>query len=162
MGEQQKRVSLNVMPDAEKLSKQLERTEQNQQTRSADNNPGNHDSEPPTPDKLLPPADWPIERKLLHGKIVAVLKTIYDPEIPVDIFELGLIYNIDISGDNAAKIRMTLTAPGCPVAGQIVEEVENKVENIPEIKEATVELVWDPPWTRDRMSEAARLHLGLW
>ena len=78
------------------------------------------------------------------------------------IFELGLIYNIDISGDNAAKIRMTLTAPGCPVAGQIVEEVENKVENIPEIKEATVELVWDPPWTRDRMSEAARLHLGLW
>jgi FeS assembly SUF system protein len=156
MSEERKKVSLNVVPDAEKMARKLEQTENTHKAQSQQSDPANSEG-----DMLLPPADWPIERKLLHGKIVAVLKSVYDPEIPVDIYELGLIYNIDISADNAVRVRMTLTAPGCPVAGELVAEVENKVENIPEVKEASVDLVWDPPWTRERMSEAARLHLGL-
>lgn len=159
MSEQQKKVSLNVVPDPEKLANVVNRAE-NSRPNAAHNGTSSAD-EATGPEKLLPPADWPIERKLLYGKIIGALKTVYDPEIPIDIFELGLIYHIEISPENAAVIRMTLTAPGCPVAGQLVEEVENKVENIPEIREARVDLVWEPPWTRERMSEAARLHLGL-
>jgi FeS assembly SUF system protein len=96
----------------------------------------------------------------LFGKIIAALKTVYDPEIPVDIYELGLIYKIDITPENAVKIRMTLTAPACPVADMLVREVELKVEAIPEVSDSNVELVWDPPWGKDRMSEVARMHLG--
>ncbi len=154
--ESRKKLSLNVLPDAEKLSRIVDRAERNQQNHADDSA-----SDGVSASTLLPPADWPIERKLLHGKIAAVLKTIYDPEIPVDIYELGLIYNIDITPENKATIRMTLTAPGCPVADQLLREVESKVEAIPEIAEASVDLVWDPPWSRDRMSEAARMHLGL-
>lgn len=102
-----------------------------------------------------------IEQKLLEGKVIAALKSIYDPEIPIDIYELGLIYDIEIDPERNVHIRMTLTAPGCPVAGTLPGEVERKVENIPEVKGATVELVWDPPWSKDMMSEAALLQLGL-
>jgi FeS assembly SUF system protein len=102
-----------------------------------------------------------IEKKLLEGKIIAALSTVYDPEIPVNIYELGLIYAIHIDDENNAKIVMTLTAPACPVAGTLPLEVERKVESIDEIRKATVELVWEPPWTRDMMSESALLALGM-
>lgn len=93
--------------------------------------------------------------------IVEALKTVFDPEIPVDIYELGLIYDIDIPEDGAVKIKMTLTAPGCPVAGTLPVEVKNKVESVPGVASADVELVWDPAWNPSMMSEAARLQLGM-
>ncbi len=97
----------------------------------------------------------------LEERIVEVLQTVYDPEIPVNIHELGLIYGIEIDEGGNVEIRMTLTAPGCPVAGAIVQEVEFKVGQIPGVTTCRVDLVWDPPWTMDRMSEAARLQLGM-
>ncbi len=102
-----------------------------------------------------------LSRKLMEGKIIEILRTIYDPEIPVNIYDLGLIYDISVSDDNAVEIRMTLTAPGCPVAGDIVAEVHAKLQAMEEVKSAEVDLVWDPPWSRDMMSEAAQLDLGL-
>jgi len=102
-----------------------------------------------------------IERKLLAGKVIAAISEVYDPEIPVNVYELGLIYNIDISPDNVVKIKMTLTAPGCPVAGSLPADVARHVEAVPEVREAEVELVWEPTWTKDRMSEAALLQLGM-
>ena len=101
-----------------------------------------------------------IEFKLLEGKIIEALCQVYDPEIPVNIYELGLIYGIEIAADKSVKIRMTLTAPGCPVAGSLPGEVGRKVEEIDEVKEAEVELVWEPPWDKSKMSEAAQLQLG--
>ena len=103
-----------------------------------------------------------IEYKLLEGKVIAALSSVYDPEIPVNIYELGLIYKIDIDAEKNVNIRMTLTAPACPVAGTLPGEVEKKVEEIDEVKKATVELVWDPPWSRDMMSETALLQLGMY
>jgi len=101
------------------------------------------------------------DQRVLHDKIVAALQTVFDPEIPLNIYDLGLIYKLAIDPANAVKVEMTLTAPGCPVAGSIVAEVKRKIEGIPEVPKVDVELVWDPPWTRDRLSEAARLELGL-
>jgi FeS assembly SUF system protein len=103
-----------------------------------------------------------IEYKLLEGKVIAALSSVYDPEIPVNIYELGLIYKIDIDAEKNVKILMTLTAPACPVAGTLPGEVEKKVESIDEVTKATVELVWDPPWSRDMMSESALLQLGMY
>jgi FeS assembly SUF system protein len=97
----------------------------------------------------------------LEGRIVEELRTIYDPEIPVDIYSLGLVYELELDKAGRARIRMTLTAPGCPVAGDLVEEVQRKVSAVPGVTDAEVELVWDPPWTPSRMSEAARLMLDL-
>lgn len=97
----------------------------------------------------------------LGEKIVRVLKTIYDPEIPVDIYELGLIYDVLVNEDNEVKILMTLTSPNCPVAETLPVEVEEKVKSINEIKDAEVEITFDPPWTQDLMSEEAKLELGL-
>jgi len=97
----------------------------------------------------------------LESAIIAVLRTCYDPEIPVDIYELGLIYGIDIEPSGEVKIRMTLTSPGCPVAGSLPGEVEQKVSSVPGVTTAKVELVWDPPWCMDLMSEAAKLQLGM-
>ena len=96
----------------------------------------------------------------LEPAIVSTLKTIYDPEIPVDIYELGLVYGIEVGREGDVTVRMTLTAPACPAAGQLPVEVEDKVRGIPGVRSARVELVWDPPWTLERMSEAARLRLG--
>jgi FeS assembly SUF system protein len=96
----------------------------------------------------------------LEEAIVAALKTVYDPEIPVDIYELGLIYDVDVDGDKV-KVRMTLTSPACPVAGSLPGEVEQKVQGVPGVEQAEVELVWDPPWNPGMMSEAARLELGM-
>ncbi len=96
----------------------------------------------------------------LGDKIIAVLKEIYDPEIPVDIYELGLIYDVLVNEDNEAKILMTLTSPNCPVAETLPIEVEEKVKTLPEIKDAEVEITFDPPWSQDLMSEEAKLELG--
>ncbi len=97
----------------------------------------------------------------LGEKIVKVLKTIYDPEIPVDIYELGLIYDVLVNEDNEVKILMTLTSPNCPVAETLPVEVEEKVKSLNAIKDAEVEITFDPPWTQDLMSEEAKLELGL-
>ena len=102
-----------------------------------------------------------IERKLIEGKVIEALREVYDPEIPLNIYELGLIYEVKVEADHSVQIKMTLTAPACPVAGSLPGEVERKVESIPEVKSANVELVWEPPWSRDRMSEAALLTLGM-
>jgi FeS assembly SUF system protein len=96
-----------------------------------------------------------------HLQVVAALKKVYDPEMPVNIYELGLIYAIDIADDGKATVRMTLTAPNCPVAGSLPAEVERAVRAVPGITEVKVELTFDPPWSKDRMSEAAKLALGI-
>jgi FeS assembly SUF system protein len=97
----------------------------------------------------------------LGEKIVNVIKTIYDPEIPVDIYELGLIYDVLVNEDNEVKILMTLTSPNCPVAETLPVEVEEKVKSLNMVKDAEVEITFDPPWTKDLMSEEAKLELGL-
>src|SRR5437868_13098614 len=97
----------------------------------------------------------------LEDRIVDVIKTCYDPEIPVNFHELGLIYGIDVSEANAVTIRMTLTSPACPAAGSLPPEVERKVRSLADVTDVKVQVVWDPPWTPDRMTEAARLQLGL-
>lgn len=96
----------------------------------------------------------------LGEKIVSVLKSIYDPEIPVDIYELGLIYDVFVNEDQDVKVLMTLTTPNCPVADSLPQEVKDKVQSIDGVNEAEVELTFDPPWTRDLMSEEAKLELG--
>jgi FeS assembly SUF system protein len=97
----------------------------------------------------------------LQGSVLEVLKSIYDPEIPVDIYELGLIYDVEISEDGDATITMTLTTPHCPVAESLPQEVELRVLSVPGIRDAVVNLVWDPPWDPSRMSDEARLELGM-
>jgi len=96
----------------------------------------------------------------LEEMIISVLKTVYDPEIPVDVYELGLIYNIDINDDLDVKIDMTLTSPSCPVAESLPAEVEQKVASLSQIKSAKVEITFEPPWDKDMMSEEAQLELG--
>ncbi len=98
----------------------------------------------------------------MKPKIVDAIATVYDPEIPVNIFELGLIYDIVVDAQNVAGITMTLTAPGCPAAQSLPVEVAEKVKAIDGIADAKVDVVWEPAWTKDRMSEAAKLQLGLW
>jgi FeS assembly SUF system protein len=128
--------------------------------------PGAHPAPPPPsgfgshPMHKSSPDSTPAQRAL-EATIVEVIRTVYDPEIPINIYELGLIYEIDVDAENRVKVKMTLTAPGCPVAGSLPVEVERKIEAIPEVKSADVELVWDPPWDKARMSEAALLDLGL-
>jgi len=106
-----------------------------------------------------PPAG--IDTAEVERTIVEALKTVFDPEIPVNIYELGLIYGVDVGADGDVVVRMTLTAPACPAAGILPGEVEGKVRGVAGVKDAKVELVWDPPWSPDRMSDAARLQLGL-
>ena len=102
-----------------------------------------------------------IDTNVLGDKIVRVLKTIFDPEIPVDIYELGLIYHVFVNEDYEVKILMTLTTPNCPVAETLPLEVEEKVKSINEVKDAEVEITFDPPWSQDLMSEEAKLELGM-
>ena len=101
-----------------------------------------------------------INTKDLGEKIVKELKSIFDPEIPVDIYELGLIYDVFVNEENEVKILMTLTSPNCPVAESLPQEVEEKIRSIDEVKSAEVEITFDPPWTKDLMSEEAKLELG--
>ena len=98
----------------------------------------------------------------LKPGIVEALSTVFDPEIPVNIWELGLIYDVVVDADGVAAVRMTLTAPGCPAAQSLPVEVAEKVRKVPGVTDAKVEVVWEPGWTKDRMSEAAKLQLGLW
>lgn len=93
-------------------------------------------------------------------KVLGALRTIFDPELPVNIYDLGLIYEVKVDETDAVRVKMTLTAPACPVAGSLPGEVEAKIESIPEVRSATVELVWEPPWSKDMMSEGAMLDLG--
>ena len=97
----------------------------------------------------------------IGDKIVGVLKTIYDPEIPVDIYELGLIYDVFVNEENNAKILMTLTSPNCPVAESLPVEIEDKVKSLKEINNAEVEITFDPTWTQEMMSDEAKLELGM-
>jgi len=103
----------------------------------------------------------PITTLKLKPHIVEALSTVYDPEIPVNIYELGLIYEIGVDAASVARITMTLTAPGCPAAQSLPLEVETKVRAVPGVSDAKVDVVWDPPWDRDKMSEVAKLQLGL-
>ncbi len=101
-----------------------------------------------------------LNKKELEEKIIQTLKTCYDPEIPVDIFELGLIYEIAIDDDANVKLKMTLTSPACPVAGTLPPEVEAKVKGVQGVNDAKVQIVWSPPWDKDMMSEVAKVELG--
>ena len=100
------------------------------------------------------------ELERLTHDIISAIKTVYDPEIPVDIYELGLIYKIDIEDSKLVKVDMTLTAPGCPVAGEMPVWVQNAIATVPGVMDVEVEMVFDPPWTPDRMSEEAQIALG--
>lgn len=97
----------------------------------------------------------------IENDVVAALKTVFDPEIPVNIYELGLIYNVDVRDDRSVEVRLTLTSPMCPVAGSLPPEVEAKVAEVDGVTASTVDLVWDPPWEPSMMSEAAKLELGM-
>jgi len=146
------RVPLNVLPHSGKVDQLREELK----------------SHPPAPklaeqtvvQRAVDETKTPVQKAIVE-KVIDVLRTVFDPEISVNIYELGLIYDISVDAENRVSVKMTLTAPACPVAGTLPPEVERKIENIPEVKSATVELVWDPPWTKDRMSEAALLDLGL-
>jgi FeS assembly SUF system protein len=104
----------------------------------------------------------PEELERLTEEIIAALKTVYDPEIPADIYELGLIYKVDIADDRAVAVDMSLTSPNCPAAQDLPIMVENAVASVPGVKEAKVEVVWEPPWDPSRMSDEARLVLNMW
>ena len=102
-----------------------------------------------------------VNKQVLEEKVIEVLKQCYDPEIPVNIFELGLIYEIGIDDEANVEIKMTLTSPACPVAGSLPGEVESKIRSIAEINGVKIRLVWNPPWDKDMMSDVAKLELGM-
>jgi FeS assembly SUF system protein len=104
----------------------------------------------------------PEETERLTREIVAALKTVFDPEIPADIYELGLIYKVDISNERAVDVTMTLTTPNCPAAGELPTMVENAVASVPGVGVVNINLVWEPAWSPDRMSDEARLVLNMW
>jgi FeS assembly SUF system protein len=117
---------------------------------------------PNTPEVSLGQAIPPEELDRLTDDIIAALKTVYDPEIPSDIYELGLIYRVDIDDNRTVTIDMTLTAPGCPVAGEMPGWVENAVASVPGVQDVKVNMVFDPPWDQSRMSDEARVALDMW
>jgi FeS assembly SUF system protein len=121
-------------------------------------------------DALPPPPETPktaleadaVKTAELRPAIVQVISTVFDPEIPVNIWELGLVYDIGVDASGVALITMTLTSPGCPAAQSLPVEVSNKVKGVPGVTDAKVDVVWEPGWTKDRMSESAKLQLGMW
>ena len=117
---------------------------------------------PNSPQVAPSPAIPPEELDRLTDDIVAALKTVYDPEIPADIYELGLIYKVEIDDNRNVAIDMTLTAPGCPVAGEMPGWVENAVASVQGVQNVTVSMVFDPPWDQSRMSDEARVALDMW
>jgi FeS assembly SUF system protein len=127
------------------------------QPSGADDSPANEFSE-----SLADIAPDPVKMAELRPLVLDAISTVYDPEIPVNIKELGLIYDVLIDKDGRVGIRMTLTAPACPAAQTLPVEVKNKVAAVPGVTQSKVEIVWEPPWDKDRMSDAAKLQLGLW
>jgi FeS assembly SUF system protein len=113
---------------------------------------------PPVPERMLPEG----ELARMTDDIIAALKTVYDPEIPADIYELGLVYKIDIADDRMVTVEMTLTTPNCPSAQELPVMVENAVASVPGVGPVKVDIVWDPPWEPGRMSEEARALLNMW
>jgi len=111
-------------------------------------------SEKPLPIPAQDPED-------LEAGVIDALKTVFDPEIPVNIYELGLVYEVDVSAEGKAMVKMTLTSPACPVAGSLPGEVQQRVAGVTGIQDVQVDLVWDPPWGPEKMSEAAKLTLGI-
>jgi FeS assembly SUF system protein len=107
------------------------------------------------------PTTTPASADEIRQRIVDALRTVYDPEIPVDIYELGLVYEVAVDAAGKARVRMTLTSPACPAAEALPPEVETKARGVPGVTSVELELVWDPPWTPERMSEAAKLELGM-
>jgi len=105
--------------------------------------------------------DAAVSQESIEERVVVALKTVYDPEIPVNIYELGLIYKLSVLGENKVDVEMTLTSPMCPVAGTLPGEVQRKVLSVEGVDEANVELVWDPPWNMEMMTEEARFQLGM-
>ena len=124
-------------------------------------NPGAPAPAPATSERTAAMTIDPEKTAALKPRIVEALSSVFDPEIPVNIYELGLIYDILVDQSNLVGIRMTLTAPACPAAQSLPVEVKNKVAQIPGVTEVVVDIVWDPPWDRDRMSDAAKLQLGM-
>ncbi len=110
---------------------------------------------------ILPQTMTPEEMQHLGDQVVDVLRTIYDPEIPVDIYELGLVYDVQVSDEGSVHVLMTLTSPNCPVAETLPVEVKEKVQSLDAVRDAEVEITFEPPWTKDMMSEEARLELGM-
>ena len=129
-------------------------------TERADAGPGPEEQAPEGAGGRADSAPAGGEGPSLEDRIVQALKTVYDPEIPVDIYELGLIYDVAVDADGVAHVKMTLTSPACPVAGSLPLEVEQRVAGVEGVEGADVEIVWDPTWTPEMMSEAARLQLG--
>ncbi|MBB4010343.1 SUF system Fe-S cluster assembly protein [Allorhizobium taibaishanense] len=127
---------------------------------ASDNSVSKTEEKPDVREGIVHTAIPPEEVARLSDDIISALKTVYDPEIPADIFELGLIYKIDIEDDRMVKIMMTLTAPGCPVAGEMPSWVENAVGAVEGVSGVQVEMTFDPPWTPDRMSEEAQVAIG--
>src|ERR1700745_1853515 len=115
-----------------------------------------------TPNRQTHSARPPDETERLTGDIVSALKTVFDPEIPADIYELGLIYKVDIKDDRSVDVVMTLTTPKCPAAGELPPMVENAIASVPGVGVVSVNLVWEPMWSPDRMSDEARLVLNMW
>jgi len=121
----------------------------------------NQPEQTPTGETEASSSQNPAQAQGIEEKVVEVLRTVFDPEIPINIYELGLVYNVDVGPAADVVIRMTLTSPACPVAGTLPPEVENKVRAIPGVTSAKVDLVWDPPWSMENISEAAKLEIGM-
>ena len=102
-----------------------------------------------------------INQTIIEAEVIEALRTVFDPEIPVNVYELGLIYLVEVSGEGAVMIRMTLTSPHCPAVQSMPAEIEGKVRTITGVTDVSIDLVWDPPWDQTKMSEAARLQLGM-
>jgi FeS assembly SUF system protein len=126
-------------------------------TNFGEDSPANEQSQ--SLDDIVPD---PVKMAEIRPQVLEVLGTVYDPEIPVNIRDMGLIYDVLVDKDSRVGVRMTLTAPACPAAQSLPVEVREKAASVPGVSEARVEIVWDPPWTKERMSEAAKLQLGLW
>lgn len=114
----------------------------------------------PAPAAAEPPLSG-VEQVEVYDKVIETLRTCYDPEIPVNIYELGLIYEVKVEPSGAVAVKMTLTTPNCPAAQSLPSEVKQKTEGVPRVTEATVEVIWEPPWDPSKMTEAARLQLGM-
>jgi FeS assembly SUF system protein len=151
--QQQPRLPLNVLPHSGKVDQLREELK----AKPLDQKPLAHQS---IVDRAIDQRHSS-QQKAIVEKVIDAARTVFDPEIPVNIYELGLIYDIAVDENNSVHVKMTLTAPGCPVAGTLPVEVEKKIAGIDGVSAAKVELVWEPAWTKERMSEVALLELGL-